>query len=46
MIGGPVYLTLLSKFNTTFNNTDLTSKTTWNNYDDAILKTIEMFSKR
>lgn len=45
MIGGYVYLTLLSKFNKTFINTDLTSETTWKKYDDAILKTMEMFSK-
>jgi AcrR family transcriptional regulator len=45
MIGGYVYLTLLSKFNKTFIATDLTSETTWKNYDEAILKTIEMFSK-
>lgn len=45
MIGGYVYFTLLSKFNKKFMTTDLTSETTWKNYDDAILKTIEMFSK-
>jgi AcrR family transcriptional regulator len=45
MIGGYVYLTLLSKFNKTFITTDLTSETTWKDYDEAILKTIEMFSK-
>lgn len=45
MIGGYVYFTLLSKFNKTFITTDLTSEATWKNYDNAILKTIEMFSK-
>jgi len=45
MIGGYVYFTLLSKFNKTFIATDLTSEDTWENFDDAIAKTIELFSK-
>ncbi|MGO4820662.1 MULTISPECIES: TetR/AcrR family transcriptional regulator [unclassified Flavobacterium] len=45
MLGGYVYFTLLSKFNKTFISTDLTSAKTWENYDEAIAKTIEMFSK-
>lgn len=45
MIGGYVYFTLLSKFNKTFISTDLTSETTWENFDDAIAKTIDLFSK-
>jgi len=45
MLGGYVYFTLLSKFNKTFIATDLTSEKTWENFDDAIAKTIELFSK-
>lgn len=45
MIGGYIYFTLLSKFNKTFISTDLSSEETWNNFDDAIEKTIELFSK-
>ena len=45
MIGGYVYFTLLSKFNKTFITTDLTSETSWENFDDAIGKAIELFSK-
>lgn len=45
MLGGYVYFTLLSKFNKTFIATDLTSEKTWENFDEAIAKTIEMFSK-
>src|SRR3970040_460701 len=44
-LGGYVYFTLLSKFNKTFIATDLTSETTWENFDEAIAKTIEMLSK-
>jgi len=45
MLGGYVYFTLLSKFNKTFIATDLTSEKTWENFDEAIAKTIELFSK-
>lgn len=44
MLGGYVYFTLLSKFNKTFIATDLTSEKTWENFDEAIAKTIELFS--
>lgn len=45
-LGGYVYFTLLSKFNKTFIATDLTSETTWENFDEAIAKTIELFSEK
>ena len=45
MLGGYIYFTLLSKFNKTFISTDLTSEATWESYDEAIAKTIELFSK-
>jgi len=45
MIGGYVYLTLLSKFNKKFITTDLTNEQTWLNFNEAIEKTIELFSK-
>lgn len=43
MIGGYVYFTLLSKYNKKFITIDLTSPTTWDNFDDAIEKTIDLF---
>jgi len=45
MIGGYIYFTLLSKFNKTFLTSNLTSEETWENYDNAIEKTIELFNK-
>lgn len=45
MLGGYVYFTLLSKFNKTFITTDLTSEKTWENFDDAIEKTLELYKK-
>jgi uncharacterized membrane protein (DUF485 family) len=45
MLGGYIYFTLLSKFNKTFISTDLTSEATWENYDAAIAKTMDLFSK-
>ncbi|AUC85310.1 TetR/AcrR family transcriptional regulator [Polaribacter sp. ALD11] len=45
MIGGYVYFTLLSKFNKTFITTDLTSPESWENFDKAIEKTIDLFNK-
>ena len=46
MIGGYVYFTLLSKFNKTFINTDLTKEETWANFDKALEKTIDLFNKK
>jgi uncharacterized membrane protein (DUF485 family) len=43
MFGGYVYFTLLSKFNKYFINTDLTDQATWEKFDSAIAKTIELF---
>ena len=40
MIGGYIYLTLLSKFNTYFIDTDLSNPATWNQFDETISKTI------
>ena len=45
MLGGYVYFTLLSKFNKSFITTDLTSDKTWENFDKAIEKTIDLFHK-
>ncbi len=45
MIGGYVYFTLLSKFNKNFITTDLTKDETWDNFDNALEKTIELFNK-
>jgi len=45
MIGGYVYLTLLSKFNKTFITTDLTSQDSWDNFDKALEKTIDLYNK-
>lgn len=45
MIGGYIYFTLLSKFNKKFITTDLTSEKSWDNFDKAIDKTIDLFSK-
>ena len=45
MIGGYVYFTLLSKFNKKFITTDLTSQESWDNFDKAIEKTIDLFNK-
>jgi len=45
MIGGYVYFALLSKFNKTFVTTDLTSDQTWDKFDKAIEKTIELFEE-
>ena len=46
MIGGYVYFTLLSKFNKKFITTDLTSPESWDNFDKAIGKTIDLFNKQ
>ncbi len=46
MIGGYVYFTLLSKFNKKFITTDLTSPDSWDNFDKAIEKTIDLFNKQ
>ena len=46
MIGGYIYFILLSKFNKTFLSTDLTSTKTWDNFDQAILKTIQLYSEQ
>ncbi|MGC1633794.1 MAG: TetR/AcrR family transcriptional regulator [Gelidibacter sp.] len=46
MIGGYVYFTLLSKFNKKFITTDLTSPESWDNFDKAIEKTIDLFNKQ
>ncbi|RXJ50202.1 TetR/AcrR family transcriptional regulator [Gelidibacter gilvus] len=45
MIGGYVYFTLLSKFNKKFITTDLSSQESWDNFDKAIGKTIDLFNK-
>lgn len=45
MLGGYVYFTLLSKFNKTFITTDLTSEKTWEKFDKAINKTLELYKK-
>lgn len=45
MIGGYVYFTLLSKFNKTFITTDLTIDETWENFNRALEKTIELFNE-
>ena len=45
MIGGYIYFTLLSKFNKKFITTDLTSEESWDNFDKAIEKTIDLFNK-
>jgi hypothetical protein len=45
MIGGYVYFTLLSKFNKKFITTDLSSQKSWDNFDEAIEKTIDLFNK-
>jgi AcrR family transcriptional regulator len=45
MIGGYMYFTLLSKFNKTFITTDLTKDETWEKFDKALEKTIELFNK-
>lgn len=45
MIGGYVYFTLLSKFNKKFITTDLSSQESWDNFDKAIEKTIDLFNK-
>ena len=45
MIGGYIYFALLSKFNKKFITTDLTSQDSWDNFDKAIEKTIDLFSK-
>ena len=46
MIGGYIYFTLLSKFNKKFITTDLTSQDSWDNFDKAIEKTIDLFNKQ
>ena len=46
MIGGYIYFTLLSKFNKKFITTDLTSPESWDNFDKAIGKTIDLFNKQ
>ena len=46
MIGGYIYFTLLSKFNKKFVTTDLTSPESWDNFDKAIGKTIDLFNKQ
>ena len=46
MIGGYIYFTLLSKFNKKFITTDLTSPESWDNFDKAIDKTIDLFNKQ
>lgn len=46
MIGGYVYFTLLSKFNKTFINTDLTKEETWEKFDKALEKTIDLFNEK
>ena len=46
MIGGYIYFTLLSKFNKNFVTTDLTSPESWDNFDKAIGKTIDLFNKQ
>jgi hypothetical protein len=38
VLGGYVYFNSPSKFNKTFIATDLTSETTWENFDEAIAK--------
>lgn len=45
MIGGYIYFTLLSKFNKKFITTDLSSQESWDNFDEAIEKTIDLFNK-
>ncbi|MFA5297760.1 MAG: TetR/AcrR family transcriptional regulator [Lutibacter sp.] len=46
MIGGYVYFTLLSKFHKKFITTDLTQEKTWENFDNALEKTIELFNEK
>ena len=46
MIGGYVYFILLSKFHKKFINTDLSKDETWDNFDKALEKTIELFNKK
>ncbi|WP_299391135.1 TetR/AcrR family transcriptional regulator [uncultured Gelidibacter sp.] len=45
MIGGYIYFTLLSKFNKKFITTDLSSQESWDKFDKAIEKTIDLFNK-
>ncbi len=46
MIGGYVYFTLLSKFNKTFVTTDLKKEETWEKFDKALEKTIDLFNEK
>jgi AcrR family transcriptional regulator len=43
MVGGYIYFTLLSKFNKTFIQTDLNNPETWENYDLAMEKMVDLF---
>lgn len=45
MIGGYIYFMLLSKFNKKFITTDLSSQDTWDNFDKALEKTIDLFNE-
>ena len=45
MIGGYIYFILLSKFNGKFINTNLRDQNTWDEFDKALEKTIELFDK-